>query len=599
MPRSPSTATGTRWRARFRLLLIASLPGWLAGSLLTGLLFFLNPGLPFHALTVARGALYYGASFALVSALLLGAAGRFRLTRVARSLPWALTVVLAWTAALAWYHASHYSYFLPPGINIRLIKAAALISLAALAAFYTALLHTLNRRSYGRRSRIGLALLSVAAVYLMLERRDAFERRPESAPLPTALEDVQVPHLLAIGVDGATFEALLPLAEQGLLPFLSRPLIAGARARLRPLTPDVPSASWSTVATGKLPYRHQVLDREFYLVPALGREAYLALLPQTVGFRAWGAPAPRRRPMDATHRQALTLWEILGILGYPTGVLGWPAAVPSRTPVEFAFSERYFRGEPTEAQATPAELVERGLLFRLGPSEVPTELLSSLGIDEEAASRDLSVALADDLWRTGLTTFLLEQSPGIHSLFLRLPGLAEVSDGDYGGFDAVQFGGRSGAQARAAAACVAGYYRFVDTQVARLWEAWPPPKTLALVSTHGYEGPRPWRRLLDPVLGSALGGHADADAEGVLLLWAEGTRAGALDRAELVDVMPTLLYALGLPLPRDLDGRVLTASFTSEFLARHPLTFVPSYETVVVPGEAASGASGTTIEQRP
>lgn len=608
MPRSPSTASPTLWRRAIRALAMASLPGWLAGGLFTGLLFFLNPGLPFGALSVARGALYYGAVFALVSALLLAVPNRLRADGVARSLPWGLTVVLAWGAGLAWYHASHYSYFLPPGIDVRLIKAAIFVSLATLVAFYTALLHTLNQRTYGLRSRVGLLLVSVAAIYLMLERRDAFEPRPESAPLPTALEDVQVPHLLAIGVDGATFEALLPLSEQGLLPFLSRPLLAGARARLRPLTPDLPSATWSTVATGKLPYRHQVLDREVYLVPVLGPEASLSLLPDGVGFRTWGAPGSRRRPMDATHRRALTLWEILGILGYPAGVLGWPAAVPSRAPVDFAFSERYFRGEPTEAQATPVELVERGLLFRQDPSDLPQELLESIGI-ERTPSGAMAEALADDLWRTGLTSFLLEQSSEVHSLFLRLPGLAAVSDRDYGGFDAVQFAGRSDREARSAADSVAGYYRFVDAQVSRLWDSWAAPKVLALISTHGYEGPQAWRRYLDPVLGSALGGRSDPDADGVFVLWADGTRAQALDRAELTDVMPTLLYALGLPLPRDLDGRVLTASFTSVFLATHPLTFVPSYETVVVPesfaidpldlGTSAPSGSGATIEQRP
>lgn len=613
MPAPPSTAAAARWRGAVPALLLASLPGWLAGALLAGLLFFLNPGLPFRPWTVARGALHYGAVLALVSALVVGVLGRLRQERVARSLPWALTLVLAWAGGLAWYHASHDSYFLLPGINVRLIKAAVLVSLAALAAFYTALLHSLNRRPYGWRSRVGLLLLAILAVYLMLERREAFAPRPESAPLPTALEDLQVPHLLLVGIDGATFEAILPLSEQGLLPFLSRLLTEGARARLRPLAPDRPAATWSTVATGKLPYRHQVLAPELYAAPALGRDARLALLPRAAAFRLWGAPPPPR-PTDGGDRQALALWEVLGRLGYPTGVLGWPAAVPARAPVAFAFSEGYFQGRPSDARATPAELVERGLLFRVGPSEVPPEVLAGLGVTERPGPPELTAPLAGDLWRTGLTAFLVDQVPGVHSLFLRLPGLAAVSARGYGGFEAVQSGHRSGAEARAASASVAGYYRFLDAEVSRLWESWPRPKALALVSTHGYQGPPPWRRLLAPLLGPAIGGRTGDEADGLFLLRAQGTRQGALDRAELADVMPTLLYALGLPLPRDLDGRVLTASFTSTFLARHPLTFVPSYETVVVPerrssawpgsgalGEAAPvvSSSGATIAQRP
>jgi arylsulfatase A-like enzyme len=67
----------------------------------------------------------------------------------------------------------------------------------------------------------------------------------------------------------------------------------------------------------------------------------------------------------------------------------------------------------------------------------------------------------------------------------------------------------------------------------------------------------------------------------VFLLLGDGIRPGSfLEKAELVDVVPTLLYALGFPIARDLDGQVLTPAFENSYLARHPLTFVPSYETL-------------------
>ena len=53
-----------------------------------------------------------------------------------------------------------------------------------------------------------------------------------------------------------------------------------------------------------------------------------------------------------------------------------------------------------------------------------------------------------------------------------------------------------------------------------------------------------------------------------------------LEDASVLDVMPTLLYAAGCPIGRDLDGRVLIAAFQNSFLAQTPLTFVPSYETL-------------------
>ena len=77
--------------------------------------------------------------------------------------------------------------------------------------------------------------------------------------------------------------------------------------------------------------------------------------------------------------------------------------------------------------------------------------------------------------------------------------------------------------------------------------------------------------------------------DGALFLRGEGVRAGGfVAQAGIEDVMPTLLYALGLPLARDLDGRVLTGAFDAEQLERSSLAFVPSYETLA-PADAATG----------
>jgi predicted AlkP superfamily phosphohydrolase/phosphomutase len=60
--------------------------------------------------------------------------------------------------------------------------------------------------------------------------------------------------------------------------------------------------------------------------------------------------------------------------------------------------------------------------------------------------------------------------------------------------------------------------------------------------------------------------------EGVLFLHGPGVRGGAeLTKAALPDLFPTILHAVGLPIPNDVDGRVLSEAFEEAFLERTPV----------------------------
>jgi hypothetical protein len=249
--------------------------------------------------------------------------------------------------------------------------------------------------------------------------------------------------------------------------------------------------------------------------------------------------------------------------------------------VAYAFSDRYFRGDPTAATARPSDLAARGALFRLGIDDVDLEPLGDFGSDPPDA---FLRAIADDLWRTSLTDFLLDQRPEVDGLFLRLEGLAEASQLYYGGFAGVQFDGAQDARRHEAARMLTAYYRHLDRLLSRL--AGRPGgerRMLALVSAAGFREPRGWRKITALTTEASLGGSRAGAPDGLLLLAGPGVQNGRrLADADLVDVLPTLLYAVGLPIARDLDGRVLTSAFDNAFLARQPLTFIPSYETLAV-----------------
>ncbi|HSF41187.1 MAG TPA: alkaline phosphatase family protein [Thermoanaerobaculia bacterium] len=558
------------------------LPGALAGTHLAGLIFFLNPGLPFAPGPALSGVLVYGSLVGLVSLLLhLPFTGR-RPRHARRALPWGITLALAATALLDGTHASYYAYFLPPGINDRLIKAALWLSLAALICFYTALLHTLHRRRYGRRSQSLLVVVSLLSVYAVVERREAFHPRKPSAPRPAVVEAGPRPQLWVVGIDTATFDAILPLASQGRLPFLATLLKDGAYGRLETIPPPRREAVWITLATGKYPDKHGVTGARVYRAPWAGPDAQLRLLPVGISFRNWGTFGDPGYRLLTYSRKSLALWEILPRLGISSGVVGWPASAPMPEETVFALSERFFTNDPEPRSSWPPDVASRARLFRLSPQELDPALSRQLGA---GAPPVVLESLSGDLWRQSIVSFLVEQDGGADAVFLTLPGLRAVSRRFFGGFNAVQFEGDQSPEARAAAERVAAYYTQIDAFLAELWARGEGPRRLAVVSPAGVE-PQGFReRLLGGMEpGSALEGSLTGPADGIFLLYGEGVRPGALlTGARVEDVAPTLLYGMGFPVARDLDGKVLTSAFDKGFLARHPLTFLPSYEALPRP----------------
>jgi predicted AlkP superfamily phosphohydrolase/phosphomutase len=69
---------------------------------------------------------------------------------------------------------------------------------------------------------------------------------------------------------------------------------------------------------------------------------------------------------------------------------------------------------------------------------------------------------------------------------------------------------------------------------------------------------------------------------GILIASGPVLKKGAeIENARLIDLAPTLLHLFGVPVPEDMDGKVLVDAFQPEFLAEHPAR-----------AGAASGTSG-------
>jgi hypothetical protein len=91
-----------------------------------------------------------------------------------------------------------------------------------------------------------------------------------------------------------------------------------------------------------------------------------------------------------------------------------------------------------------------------------------------------------------------------------------------------------------------------------------------VLSDHGFEA---------GIDGELTGTHHIRNALDGILIASGGPfrRAATLASANILDIAPTVLHLLGLPVAEDLDGRVLTDALDPTWLERYPVRHVATY----------------------
>ena len=106
-----------------------------------------------------------------------------------------------------------------------------------------------------------------------------------------------------------------------------------------------------------------------------------------------------------------------------------------------------------------------------------------------------------------------------------------------------------------------------------------PDDVLFVVSAFGMEPVSVGKRLLARLLAEPdITGTHEGAPDGFLIAYGSRVRQARLPVGSIADVTPTLLYMLGLPVGRDMQGTARTDLFTREFSQTRPLTFIPTYD---------------------
>ena len=89
-----------------------------------------------------------------------------------------------------------------------------------------------------------------------------------------------------------------------------------------------------------------------------------------------------------------------------------------------------------------------------------------------------------------------------------------------------------------------------------------------------FSGSKPGKRTHQKFKLSHLERSGEHRDDGILIAKGPHFRTDhRLNGAEIMDIAPTVLHLMGVPVPADMDGRVLTSMFTESFLDQHPVVY--------------------------
>jgi hypothetical protein len=515
-------------------------------------------------------------------------------------------LALAGVSALYWHNLLAYRHALP----LEALRSLAVSAVAVTGAAVVFLAIGLDMALFPRHERPLAAALAVLAPGLALAVPLALRPEPVPAPEPFPVRLEAVPparRVVVVGIDGLSPASLTPVAGRG-VPAFARLARRGAFGPLATVRPAEGPPVWTTLMTGRLPRDHGVRSGSTYRLR--GSDSEWTLLPKgTLVGVLERAGLVSRRPAASTSRRCRALWNVLDAFGMPTGLVRVWGTQPPEAIRGFVVSPYFhlLRDDPARAAGTvfPHDLLAEISARAVGARDLDPALLADLADPAPPATTALEDprlrALAEDALAPDVTyaraAEVLRRAYSPSLLVISTHGYDLAGHVFYRYAHPEAFGDVGSAEARGYGRALERYAALAERWVGEIERDLGPEDVLVVLSGYGLAPAPLWRRLVGTLTGTAVGAASHGGApDGVLLVAGGGIRPGAVPQnASVLDVAPTLLYLLGLPVARDMEGRVLTEILEPAFARQHPVTFIPSYESLAV----APAAPGTALDDLP
>lgn len=260
---------------------------------------------------------------------------------------------------------------------------------------------------------------------------------------------------LVLGLDGATWDVLLPLIQLSVIPNVGRLVEEGTRSRLRSTLPPLTGPAWVTFATGKNPGQHGFFD--------------WGILNENYRMKMWSGAETVDQPF----------WTRLSDAGRRVGVFNVPFSYPPG-PINGFNMSGMGTPDPGAAWIYPPEIKDE-ITARLGEKYRFSLQLISYAPDEYDRLIEELVAL--ERLRSEVLLYLLKKYlPDDLVVVYTGPDRVGHFLGRHTDFSGLSDLGSLSPQQEA----VVRYYRALDEQVGRVLERVGPDTLVTVVSDHGF-----------------------------------------------------------------------------------------------------------------
>lgn len=349
--------------------------------------------------------------------------------------------------------------------------------------------------------------------------------------------------VLIIGVDGATFAVIDPLMREGRLPNFAALARDGVSGILQSAPPFKSPRIWTTVATGKNPESHGI-----------------------TGF-AFGRKEGDPRLVTSHDRRGHALWNIATDHGMSAATVNWWVTHPPEKINGVMVSDHFLPGI-----VRGREVIHRARSDSMGPVVYPEEWeerVSQILAAREANAESSEIFPAKNWPRWAKRKDLEgwyrdDESVGEVALQIAIEVKPDIMLVLFRGVDsashilfATLFEDEdlprplpaTDAERAAGRAALLRFYEHADEWVGRLMSAYSKDDLVIVVSDHGFE---PRKRF-----GKLTGWHRSAEAaKAIIFARGAGIEAGGTaGKVDIVDITPTVLHWLGMPVAENMDGR--------------------------------------------